>query len=230
MSLRKRIADSDRYARIITGTVAGYLWFAYRTSRWQRIGFEPMDEAVKKGDPVIMVLWHQRLMMSPYIFDLSLGKICSLTSAARAGTMVGKLLQRFGYDNVSMASRQRHVALSRAVLERIKDGHSIGIAADGPRGPARQSSTVPIVWGRVSGKRIFVVSYSSRRALELPTWDKTMVPAPFTRGVFTCQEWQNTVPRKGTDEEYENLRLSLQSALDDITNASDLACGRTKQA
>lgn len=185
-----------------------------------------MDEAVRNGDPIIMVLWHQRLMMSPYMFDVSLGKFCSLTSAARAGSMVGKLLRRFGFENVSMSSRKRHVALSREVLERIRDGYSIGIATDGPRGPARQSSNVPLVWGRVSGKRMFVVSYSSRRAFELPTWDRTMIPAPFTRGVFMCREWPATVPRKRTEAEYETLRLDLQAALDQVTDASDRASGR----
>ncbi|MEP2027073.1 MAG: DUF374 domain-containing protein [Paracoccaceae bacterium] len=226
MSLRKRIADSEGYARAVTAVTASYLRFAFRTSKWQRLGFKAMDDAVRNGDPIIMVLWHQRLMMSPYMFDVSLGKFCSLTSAARAGSMVGKLLQRFGFANVSMSSRKRHVALSREVLERIRDGYSIGIATDGPRGPARQSSNVPLVWGRVSGKRIFVVSYSSRRALELPTWDRTMIPAPFTRGVFLCQEWPVSVPRKGTDSEYEALRLNLQAALDEVTDASDRASGR----
>lgn len=229
MNLRKRIADSEGYTRIVTGVLSGYLRFAHRTSKWQRLGFEPMDEAVKNGDPIIMVLWHQRLMMSPYMFDVSLGKFCSLTSAARAGSMVGKLLIRFGFANISMASRKRHVALSREVLKRIKDGYSIGIATDGPRGPARQSSNVPLVWGRVSGKRIFVVSYSSRRAFELTTWDRTMIPTPFTRGVFMCREWPVTVPRKATDSEYEALRLDLQATLDEVTDASDLASGRMKK-
>lgn len=226
MSLRRKIIDSERYARTITGIFAGYLRFAYRTSKWQRLGFEPMDEAVKSGDPVIMVLWHQRLMMTPYIFDASLGKFCALTSSARGGTMVGKLLRRFGLDFIPMSSHKRHVALSREVLGRIKDGYSIGIAADGPRGPSRQSSTVPIVWGRVSGKRIFVVSYASRRSFGLPSWDKTMMPAPFSRGVFMCREWTQDIPRKATDAEYEALRLDLQAALDAITDASDVASGR----
>jgi lysophospholipid acyltransferase (LPLAT)-like uncharacterized protein len=226
VSLRKRIADSEGYARAVTAVAAAYLRFAHRTSKWQRQGFEAMDEAVRSGDPVIMVLWHQRLMMSPYMFDVSLGKFCSLTSSARAGSMVGKLLRRFGFENVSMSSHKRHIALSREVLGRIRDGYSIGIATDGPRGPARQSSDVPLVWGRVSGKRIFVVSYSSRRAFELPTWDRTMVPPPFTRGIFMCQEWPRTVPKKGTDAEYEALRLDLQAALDEITDASDRASGR----
>lgn len=227
MSLRKKIIDSDRYANIITGLTSRYLRFAYRTSKWQRLGFEAMDDAVRNGDTVIMVMWHQRLIMIPYMFDTSLGKCCGLTSSARAGTMVGKLMRRFGVDFVPMASRTRHVALSRIVLKRMKNGDSLIIAADGSRGPARQSSTVPVVWGRVSGKRIFAVGYSSRRAIEIPTWDKTMIPAPFTRGVLMCQEWTQKVPRNGSEEDYEALRLDLQALLDDVTDSCDQTIGRT---
>ncbi|WP_390911063.1 DUF374 domain-containing protein [Pseudosulfitobacter sp. SM2401] len=225
MSLRKRIIDSDRYARVVTGIISGYLRFAYRTSSWQRLGFEAMDDAVKNGDTIIMVLWHERLIMAPYIFDVSLGKLCGLTSSARGGTMIGKFLNRFGIDYVPMASRQRHVALSRTVLNRMKDGSSIAIAADGSRGPAHKSTTVPVVWARVSGKRVFAVSFSSRRSIRIPTWDRTVVPRPFSSGVFMCQEWNQTVPRKGTEAEYEDLRLDLEGLLNEVTDASDLASG-----
>ena len=64
MSLRKRIADSPRFNRTIEGLFAAYVRFAYRSSRWQRSGFEEMDACVKRGEPVIFVLWHQRSPMS----------------------------------------------------------------------------------------------------------------------------------------------------------------------
>ncbi|SFU18208.1 lysophospholipid acyltransferase family protein [Sedimentitalea nanhaiensis] len=222
MSLRKKIADSAWFNNTIEGVFAAYIRFAHRSSTWERIGFEDMDDAVRTGEPVIMALWHQRLMMSPYMFDSTLGPFCSLTSSARAGSMVGRLLGRFGFDTVPMSSHKRHVALSRQVLGKIRDGYSIGIATDGPRGPARIASTVPLVWARASGKRIFVVSYSARRQITLPTWDRLTLPAPFTKGVLMCREWKQPVPRKASEDEIEALRLHLQAALDEITDAADV--------
>lgn len=226
MSLRKKIADSDRFNRTVEGLLAAYIRFAYRTSRWERIGFEPMDAALREGEPVIVALWHQRLMMSPYLFDASIGKICTLTSAARAGRMAGNVQELFGFETIAMSSHKRHVALSREVLGRIKDGYSIGIATDGPRGPARIASTVPLVWARASGKRIFVVSFSARKVIMFPTWDKMMLPAPWTKGVVMCRAWDETVLRKSTDQETEALRSKLEQALNEVTDASDQAAGR----
>lgn len=211
---------------MIEGLFAGYVAFAHRTSRWQRSGCEEMDAAVASGEPVIFVLWHQRLIMAPFIFDTSLGRICALTSAARAGRLAGQILVRLGFETIPMSSRKRHVALSREVLRRTKEGCSIGIAADGPRGPARVSSGVPITWARMTGCRVFTVAFAQRRVIRMPTWDKQMLPLPFSRGVLICQEWTDKVPKKPSEDEAEALRLSLQIALDAITDQADSAVGR----
>jgi len=226
VSLRKKIADSAWFNRSVEGLFAAYIRFAYRTSRWQRSGFEGMDAALQAGEPVIVALWHQRLMMSPYLFDASVGKIFTLTSSARAGRMAGKVQERFGFETIAMSSHKRHVALSREILGRIRAGYSIGIATDGPRGPARVASTVPLVWARASGKRIFVVSFGARRVIRFPTWDRMMLPAPWTRGVLMCREWDQDVPRKASEEETESLRVKLEVALNEVTDASDRAAGR----
>ena len=226
MSLRRKIADSTWFNRTVEGLLAAYIRFAFRTSTWERAGFEAMDTVLAEGEPVIVALWHQRLMLSPYLFDASLGKMCTLTSGARAGRLAGQVQARFGFDTIAMSSHKRHVALSREVLGKIRDGYSIGIATDGPRGPARVASTVPLIWARTSGKRVFTVSFSARRVIEFPTWDRMWLPMPWTRGVLLCREWDRTVPRKISEDETENLRLDLEAALEAITDASDEAAGR----
>jgi lysophospholipid acyltransferase (LPLAT)-like uncharacterized protein len=226
LNLRRKIANSAAFNRFVEGLFAAYIRFAYRTSKWQRTGFEPLDEAIANGEPVIVALWHQRLLMSPYLFDASKGKICSLTSAARAGRMAGQVQARFGFETLAMSAKGSRVTMSRVVLRKIRDGYSIGIATDGPSGPARVASTVPLVWARASGCRVFTLSFSARKIIQFPTWDKMMLPAPWTKGVLMCREWSETVPRKITDAQTEVLRLKLEQALNDVTDASDRAIGR----
>ena len=226
MSLRRQIADSQRLNAWVEGLIAAYVRFAHATSRWEATGFETMEAELRKGEPVIFCVWHQRLVMAPWMFDTSLGKFCSLTSSARAGRLVGNVLGRFGFDTVPMSSHKRHVALSREVLRRIEQGYTVGIAVDGPRGPARIASTVPLVWARSTGKRIFVLSWSARRMIRARSWDRFLLPLPFSRGVLMCRPWDETVPRGLSVEETEALRLRLQGALDDVTDASDIAAGR----
>ena len=217
VSLRKRIANSEGFNNTVAALCERYIRFAYRTSTWEREGYEELDALVSQGEPVIVVLWHQRLLMTPYFFPLDLGPICSITSAARAGSMVGRIQERFGFKTIAMSSHKRHVALSREVLGMIRDGVSIGIAADGPRGPERILSTVPLVWARASGKRVFVITYAARKAREAGTWDRMLLPGPWNSGVFMCREWCHTVPRKADEAQIEALRLDMETALNDLT-------------
>ncbi len=226
MSLRKRIADSKWFNRGVEALVAGWIEFAYRTSTWDRVGFEDLEEVLQSGEPVVIVVWHQRLMMAPYLFPPSLGPICTLTSTSRAGRLAGHVVKRFGLGTIAMSSHKRNIALTREVLRLIRQGVSVGIAADGPRGPARIASTVPLLWAGAAKKRVFVVSFSARRVHSLPTWDRMWFPAWWTRGVFLCREWHGQISRFSDEEETERLRLSLQATLDAVTDDSDRATGR----
>ena len=225
-SLRKRIANHPGLNRRVEDGLARYVRFAHDTSTYDRVGFEEMDALVTRGEPVIMALWHQRLVMAGYTFPVALGPISSLTTSARAGRLAGQVLNRFGYDTVPMSSHKRHVSLSREVLRRIKSGSSIGIAVDGPGGPARIASTVPLVWARVSGCRVFTVAFASSRVMTLPTWDRLMLPLPYSQGALRCLEWEETVPRDASPDTLETLRQSLQSRINEVTDAADRAVGR----
>lgn len=226
MSLRKRIADSEGFNDGVAALCERYIRFAHRTSSWDRLGFEPMEELVRSGEPVIVALWHQRLVLSPYCFPLDLGPICSITSEARGGRLAGRIQQRFGFDTIAMSTNKRHITLSREVLGKIKQGVSVGIATDGPSGPARIASTVPLIWARSSGKRVFTVACATRNAKETGMWDKMLLPRPFSKGVFMCREWDQTVPRKASADQIETLRLDLQSQLNELTADCDRYVGR----
>lgn len=228
MSLRKKIADSEAVLNWAALRIASYIRMVHRNTRWQRIGYGELDQLAAAGEPVIVVLWHQRLAQSPYFFPLDKGRICSITSAARAGSMVGRVQKLFGMNTIAMSSHKRHVALSREVLGLMKQGISIGIAADGPRGPERVSSTVPLIWARTSGKRVFGITYSVRHGRELGSWDRLLLPRPWRNdGVFLCREWTDPVPRKASEEEIEALRQSLEDHMNEITAEADRMVGRT---
>ncbi|SLN22485.1 hypothetical protein TRL7639_00684 [Falsiruegeria litorea R37] len=227
MSLRKKIADSEAVLNWVARRIAGYARRVYRNTKWQRVGFEELDRLADAGEPVVVVLWHQRLVMSPFLYPLDKGRICTITSAARAGSMVGRVQHLLGMDTIAMSSHKRHVALSREVLAMTKQGVSIGIAADGPRGPERVLSTVPLIWARTTGKRVFCMTYSVKHGREASSWDRMLLPRVWgNEGVFLCKEWPHQVPRKATEEQTEELRLSLEVAMNDLTAEADRMVGR----
>lgn len=226
---RKRLADSEWLNNTVASILAGYIHFCYRTSRWDRDGFDELTEYLKTGEPAVMCLWHQRLLMAPFLFDQEVARICSLNTTARAGVMAGRILEKLGFEVEAMNPNATNITVSRAVLGRIKRGFSVGMATDGSHGPARVSKTHPILWARSSGKPLFVVAFAARRVIKLPTWDRMHLPLPFTRGALLVRRWEHDVPRKMSEDELETLRNALDISLDAVTDAADRRAGRPSQ-
>ena len=64
----------------------------------------------------------------------------------------------------------------------------MGLAVDGPRGPRRRAGQAPIRLARQAGAALVPVAASARRGLRLATWDRFLVPAPFTTIVVVFGE------------------------------------------
>ncbi|NRB33730.1 MAG: DUF374 domain-containing protein [Rhodobacteraceae bacterium] len=225
MSLRKRIADSDWLNGAVARLIAGYIRLVRATSSLDRVGYEPLDEAIRNGEATICTLWHDRLVLTPYMFPTDLGKMCSITSDARAGSMVGRIQLRFDFDTIRMSSHKRHVALSREVIGKIKQGTSIGIAVDGPRGPSRVAKPVPLVWARSTGKRIFLCTYAVRRAGRMPAWDRMLLPGLFNKGVVMSREFTTDIPRKMDEAQMDALRQQLEDEMNQLAADADAYIG-----
>ena len=225
MSLRKRLSNSRRLNRAVIRLFAGYLRLAYRTTRFERDGFEDLTALLKADKPVIMVLWHSRIAFSPFMFDHESGEICSLTSTARAGRLAGQIQAEFGFQTVAMKSRKSNIAVSREVMRKIRDGVSIGIAADGPQGPRHQMKTVPLEWARLTGAPIILVTFSVRRFWRWKSWDRMIFPFPFNKGVLLFRRWDVPIPRRPQADELEALRLKLEADLDALIAEADMRIG-----
>lgn len=224
-SLSKRIANSRVGTRLLAKTLANYVRLVWWTTRWKSEGFEEMRAALKDG-PIIVVLWHQRLLMAPYLFDLEAGKICSLTSEAKGGRMAGLVQAEFGFETIAMPKGAGGFSMSREVLRKMKNGVSVGIAVDGTTGPARVAKTAPLVWARASGCPIFVAAFATKRHnIVRSSWDQAIVAWPFNTGVRKCERWQHDVPRKVSEAEMEVLRLKLEASLEGITRRTDAELG-----
>jgi lysophospholipid acyltransferase (LPLAT)-like uncharacterized protein len=81
-----------------------------------------------------------------------------------------------------------------------------------------------IAAARLSRKPIIPVAFSARPARRLRSWDRTLLPYPFARGLFLYGE-PLRVPRGADEEGQEQCRLALEAELDRLTDQSDREMG-----
>lgn len=221
MSLRKRIASSPLANRAGAALFGAWLRFVWMTSRRDADGWDAAARLVDRHGAVIIVCWHQRIMLTPWMFDLSKAPCRSLTSAGRAGRLVGWLHRAFGYGTVPMPKREMGAAEMREVLRGLKQGISIGISPDGPRGPARVAKVTPIQWARTAQVPVVVFTFSASRFWSWTTWDRLMFPMPFGRLVLLWRVWDRAVPGRFTEQEGAALAADLGRFMDAVTAEAD---------
>ncbi len=197
------------------------LWSStYRVRVWQK---EREDELKARGESVIYVFWHNRLLpLIPYYRRYFLsrfpqGRVDVLVSKSKDGEIMARVLHRFGFGTVrgssSRGGREAMVEMAR----RLKRGFDIGIIPDGPRGPRYVAKTGAVALARVTGSPILPVGVSARPVYRFNSWDRFMLPLPFAR-VAVCFGHPIYVGRR---EDLEESRRSLEQALMEITRQAD---------
>lgn len=224
MSIRKRIENSALLAGFLASILAIYVRFCFSTTRWQVQGLEELSKALDDG-PVIYVLWHSRVMYGPSAWPADLGRLFTLMDPSPIGQVAARTQARLGMEPISMSARKSNFGASRQILKTIRAGHSVGIAADGPEGPNRDAKQASIEWARATGRPVFLFSWRAEKGRRLKTWDRMILPRPFTRGVYGFRKWDVDVPRKLDEAGYRELRASLSGALDQITSDTDISAG-----
>ena len=71
----------------------------------------------------------------------------------------------------------------------IESGDPAIFTADGPRGPIYQTKMGPIKLAQMTGARIGAFHLQPERAWVMGSWDRFLVPKPFTRIVVSWARW-----------------------------------------
>ena len=224
MSLRKRIENSKFLATVIARLIWLYLSLCQRTTQWQSDGEDDLHNAMADG-PVLLVMWHSRLMMSPLHWPIAKGTLSSLHDTSPIGSVVGVLHTRAGLHPMRMSRKESNMAASRTVLKRVRDGISIGMTADGPLGPALAVNDATLDWARATKVPIFCYSFATTKGRRLQTWDQMLVPRLFGQGAYVFRRFPGTVPRKADAAQTETLRADIAQWMNETTHETDAMLG-----
>jgi hypothetical protein len=203
--------------------VAAHLRRAFGRTAWDIEGREGLAEEAWRG-PVILALWHGRLMCAARFWDTGWGPLTTLTSQQYPGRLAGQALRRFGLATRAMHDRRPNRGESLALAREMRAGMSIGVAVDGPLGPRRRAKTVPLDWARLTGAPIWLAGFSATRFWQLDSWDRLIVPRAGGRACLIYRRW-GTVPKRTGTPEIETLRARLEADLDAVTDAADARLG-----
>lgn len=137
--------------------------------------FERLNEQPLKG---IMVPWHCYVPYGWWMCYKRNGAI--MVSRSNFGTVAAAITARLGCIPVRGGSRFGGKEALDKVVSLVNKGHWGLIVADGPRGPAHVCKMGPILAAQRTGRPLIPVAFSAKRKWTLNTWDRTLIPKPFS--------------------------------------------------
>lgn len=173
--------------------------------------------------PLIHVLWHNRILVSPYLWrKMYPGReVVVLTSASKDGAVLASAVKVFKVGAVHGSSSRRGAAAIVALRRAAREGKDLVFTPDGPRGPRYQLQPGVVKIAQTTGLLVVPMHIEYFSCWTLKSWDRFQIPKPFSKVRLTLRN-PITVPRKLDDEGFEKERLKLEnSLLEGITDLED---------
>lgn len=194
----------------------------FGTARIEVEGDVETRRLLRRTDAYIAAIWHSRILMFSYLYAGRGAAI--LVSASKDGEIIARILARQGHEPVrGSTSRGGRRALAELV-RRLRGGQPAVIIPDGPRGPRFRVQPGIIALAAKTAAPILPMTYSSRRGHGFRSWDRFLLPAPFSR----CRiVYGRPIRVPSLDEaDFEAARRRLEAELNRITLRADRVCDR----
>lgn len=165
--------------------------------------------------PRIAAFWHFSYPTILYVFR-DCGYL-TITSRSRDGEFAARMVRSLGFFTFRGSPGKGGATALKNMIAAFKQSGGGGFVADGSQGPAQVAQRGLLVLAMYSGAPIMPVSIAANRCWRLPTWDKTVVPMPFST-VAVSYGPLITVPRNASSVELESYRIKLEQTMNEITS------------
>jgi hypothetical protein len=161
--------------------------------------------------PGIYCFWHRAMIPAACRFrDM---KVAIMISRSFDGECIARTVQKLGFRAVRGSSSRGAVGAMIGMRQELEQGHLAIFTADGPRGPIYVAKRGPLWLARKTGHKICCFHAAVERAWILSSWDRMMIPKPFSR-VSLYGSSPLEVPLDATEEQMESLHQQMQASLD----------------
>jgi len=138
-----------------------------------------IESLKKQQQNYVLAFWHDTMLL-PWFLHKNDG-FAALTSKSKDGDLLAKQLKHWKYKVVrGSSSKGGDVALG-IMVDHAKNGYSIAITPDGPRGPVHKFKAGAVITAKRTGVPVVLMGIGIKSKKELKSWDKFQVPNPFTK-------------------------------------------------
>ncbi len=201
-------------------SVAGYLVISLIgvSQRSRFVNVRTVRRVHAERGQAIIALWHNRLMMIPYVYRRLFGKkeAVTLVSTSKDGEYIARILKYFRPLVVRGSTTRGGSTALKTLVTKIEEGMDCVITPDGPQGPKYRVQLGTVALARITGVPVIPFGYWSSRRKILGTWDGFVVTLLFGKTTYVFGE-PLYCPQEATDEQMAAFADNLREALFAVT-------------
>jgi lysophospholipid acyltransferase (LPLAT)-like uncharacterized protein len=191
------------------------LWLVSRTWRFEVIAEDGVTPLLfgRGAGPEIYCFWHQCVLPCTVYFRSTGATI--LISRSFDGELITRILNLFGFRAVRGSSSRGAREGLLGLKQVIETGSPAIFTADGPRGPIYRTKMGPIKLAQMTGAPIGAFHLQPERAWTMGSWDRFLIPKPFTRIVVSWAQWtrvSDDLPAEELELKREELNAAIECA------------------
>ena len=219
--MRKRAARA-----IACWLAANYIRLIRFSSTWRVEGTEIPESFINQKKPFIVAFWHGRLLMMSQAWPYK-APFKMLISNHPDGDLIAQTIRHLGFKSIFGSSSHGGASALRSILRALDKGVSVGVTPDGPKGPNMKASPGIVFAAQQAGVPILPITYAAKPSTLLSSWDRLMIPFPFSSGILKWGKPIN-VKKDGGEDYIEEITKILEEQLNQMTQTLDKELGLTK--
>ncbi|MFN3834506.1 MAG: lysophospholipid acyltransferase family protein [Glycocaulis sp.] len=232
--MAKSLLSHTPVQAVLGALMGGYMGLVKSTTRWTVINDGPMRAIAAGGKGAIGAFWHGRLLMSIALWPPGTQPPAIIVSRSADGDVIARAAAHHGVAGIRGSSRKVRrdgsvdgkgaMGAFRAMVRHVEEGGVMAITPDGPKGPRMRVQAGALRLAETTGAPLLAASWSTRWRIVLKSWDRFVLPLPFSRGVIIWSE-PRYLPASPAPEEREAARVWLEDTLIALTRQADDWCG-----
>lgn len=147
-----------------------------------------------------------------------------IISNSNDGDIQNLIFHRLGFRSIRGSSKRGGVRAAVEGIRALREGGTMAMTPDGPRGPSRIVQGGVMLMAQKSGARLIPVGISARPRRFARSWDRYLIPLLFARAAILFGE-PFTVPSNASENEVEEIRVRLQDAMNEIEAEAERSVG-----
>lgn len=162
----------------VTRLGAALVWCWMKTLRVTVINGE-QELALRQKQTLSYAIWHRGMLIALWFWRFRRGWL--LASASKDGEWAAGMMRAYGNIAIRGSSSRGGRAAIVQMVDHLRRGIPGGLISDAPRGPARVSKPGALVVAQRAGVPVIPTAFAARRAFRVKSWDRTIIPRPFSR-------------------------------------------------